>query len=265
MRKDFVSKEIECWKNESALEKLKIKNDKKFLLNSDEGIVEVSKERWEEAQYYEKKTWDKHEHISDMPNRNIEHVLDFDNYKTLNDVLTNKDLSIIELGCGPFTQITHILRRINYNSVKLDLLDPLVDHYSKLNNCVYKGGELIGFENVEINLINSPIEEYNLNKKYDIIVMMNVLEHCFNVAEIFEKINNMLKENTIFIFSDCCIKNSMMNDLVESQYDSGHPIRITEKKLDEYLSLYNNRIYYKEFHDRHNQEWRIDKYCIFKI
>lgn len=160
MRKNFVDKEINSYDNDKALEKLKIKNDKDFLMDND-GIIKVSKERWQEAQYYEKKTWDIHQNIKDMPNRNMEHVIDFDNYSILNKNISNKHIDIIELGCGPFTQVTHILRRIEYKTVNLDLLDPLIKHYSTLNNCVYKNEKLLDFENINLKLINSSIEEYN--------------------------------------------------------------------------------------------------------
>jgi 2-polyprenyl-3-methyl-5-hydroxy-6-metoxy-1,4-benzoquinol methylase len=262
MRKNYVDKEINEYFDSSASERLFLNNDKKFL-DKENGIIEVTKDRWLEAQYYEKSTWDRHAHIEDMPNRNFEHVVCFDNYDVLESLFKKDNISIIELGCGPFTQITHMLNRFNrFENINIDLLDPLINHYSTLKNCVYKNKKLLN--KIDVNLLNSSIEDYEFDKTYDLVIMMNVLEHCFNIDSIFEKIDKMLNKDGIFVFFDCCTKNDMIEEVVDNRYDCGHPIRITEKKLDEYLSKYDNRIFFKQYENRHNQEWRIDKYCIFK-
>lgn len=83
--------------------------------------------------------------------------------------------------------------------------------------------------NKKVNIINSSIEDYNFEKKYDVVIMENVLEHCFDIDIIFNKIYNILNDDGLFIFTDSCIKNEYIKDLVFSIYDAGHPLRITEK------------------------------------
>lgn len=50
-------------------------------------------------------------------------------------------------------------------------------------------------------LINSTIEEYKTERKYDAIVMHNVLEHVDNVNVTLSKIRSLLKENGLFFVS----------------------------------------------------------------
>lgn len=254
--KFFVDKEINQFTGDDAERRLKETNDLCFYLEGD-GIIKVDIKRWQEAQYYEKKTW-LTRCISDKDDRNHQHKLEFENY----DFLKKCNIlypDIIELGCGPFTNIRLISQEINAKS--LTLLDPLLMDYLHHPNCTYKDGKLNG---LEVELINSSIEKYTFEKKYDIVIMMNVLEHCFDIDLIFEKIQSIMKPESLFIFHDCSIKNEYINDIANNFYDSGHPIRLSDKKLEEYLSNFE-KVFFKQLYGRYNQYWRIDKYAILKL
>lgn len=250
--KIFIDKEINQYFGEDASKRLDVINDLKYY--TDEGVLKVDRDRWLDAQYFENKIWKNNPSVDD---RNFEHMLCFNNYHFLQNI---QNVDIIELGCGPFTNLRLIIDKIK-NINNIDLLDPLIMNYVENPNCSYKNGKI---QNENVNLISSSIEDYNFNKKYDIVVMINVLEHCFDMNLIFKKIKSILKDDGLFIFSDTCIKNELIKDFGKSLYDSGHPLRVSESKLNEYLEDYD-KIYYKEYYQRYNQPWRIDKYCALKL
>jgi len=259
IKKMFIDEDATILIDEDATKQLVKINDKRYLENINNGIIKVDNNRWLEAQSYEKKMWLNNLNlVSD--DRNYDHLNNFDNYSFLNDFNKN-DLSIIELGCGPFTNLRLIIEKIKGTITEIDLLDPLIYSYLNHQNCTYKNSNL---QNHKVNLIESSIEDYVFGKKYDIVVMLNVLEHCMDIDFIFKKIKVILKDDGLFIFGDCCIKNEMISDLINNLYDTGHPLRITESKLDSYIDEYDDKIFYNKLIDQYDQPWRVDKYAVLR-
>jgi hypothetical protein len=109
-------------------------NDKQFL--SENGIIKVTKERWELAQVCESKHWMRNGVDLD-DDRNDEHCINFDFYQSIRDFNFEK---AIEFGCGPFTNIRIIDDIANIK--RCILLDPLIDKYLDHKNCRYKDGSV---------------------------------------------------------------------------------------------------------------------------
>ncbi len=250
----YVSQEVEVFYDENASGFLEKNNDKKYL--TDKGIVQVDKSRWFTAQKYERKTWMERS-LGDSDDRNFEHRTRFNNYDSLRN---GKFEEVIELGCGPFTNLRLVLPLIQ--SIKsVTLLDPLITDYLRHPNCTYKNGTLAGYN---VQTISSTIEEFIPDEKYDLVVMNNVLEHCYNIPKIFEVLTSMLNEGGVFIFADVAFDTETVNQLVEKQYDAGHPIRLNENFLKEFLSKHFDVIYEKEFLGLYDQPYRKDFYFIGK-
>jgi 2-polyprenyl-3-methyl-5-hydroxy-6-metoxy-1,4-benzoquinol methylase len=228
----FINKEIKVFDGIEAEKFLKEKNDSQFIQNGN--ILKVSKDRWLEAQYYERKTWCEDGKFL-KNDRNDEHEKIF-GYNNINLYLQNESISICELGCGPFSNVrllkNYILKKID----KIDLLDPLINEYKKYNlNCTYKNNILNGHN---VNTINLPIEQFNPIEQYDLVIMINVLEHCYNTDLIFNNIYNMLKPNGIFYLHDTIYEDDKIESKVNNNYDAGHPIHISKSKFYEYLKSY---------------------------
>jgi 2-polyprenyl-3-methyl-5-hydroxy-6-metoxy-1,4-benzoquinol methylase len=242
MGKIFVNKEIEVTEGESASKLISEKNEIKFF-EEHIGIKKIDKPRWLEAQYYERKTWCDSAR-SMITDRNEEHQKNFDNYKLLPSILRN-DLSVIELGCGPYTNLRLILPSIKKSIDCIDLLDPLINDYM-LNspNCTYKN-KILGFL-YPVNIFNTTIEEFKNPRKYDLVVMINVLDHCFDVDLVFEKISNIMNEDGILLLGERVYKGKDLKESIENTYDAGHPIRISEEYFNNKLSLFKV-LYSKEF------------------
>ena len=253
MKEAYTNEKRQMFFGEEAKRLLDQKNDIKFYNENESGIHRVDKERWSEAQEYEKDTWISNPHLDD--DRNSEHFLRFDSLQKILEIQNTYE-NIIELGCGPFTNLRLMSPIIKPKKIKL--LDPLINEYLKLPNCTYKNNTLNG---CPVDFINSPIEEYKSEIKYDLVIMINVIEHCYDVELIFQKINSILKKDGIFIFSDVFFENGY--EMANNTYDAGHPLRLSKTKLDFLLEDYET-IYEKYYHGLYSQDWRNDIYYIGK-
>lgn len=225
--------------DESEDPRTMLKTDVEFL--SDLGIVEVSEDRWKEAQRYEASEW-MERGVRSSDDRNEYHAQQFDNYKTFTGY--DNINSIIELGCGPFTNLRII--DLLLDCKELTLLDPLIDTYLGHPNCTYGGFR--GYNHTEdlyylngkpVTLESTSIEDFNTDKKYDCVVMINVLEHCRSIPEIFEKVLSLLNVGGFFVFADVYFEPEVIEDIAHHAYNAGHPIRITEGFLFDFLGKFN--------------------------
>lgn len=211
--------------------------------------------RWKEAQEYELK-FAMNRQKAQSDDRNIEHYNRFDFYSILNNL--NVD-SYIEMGCGPFTNSRLILPK--FTSVKnVFLLDPLIDSYVDHENCTYKDDNLCGYK---VNRLCSSIEDMNSELRFDVIVLINVLDHCYDIPLIFKKLYEQLKENGIIVFSETTIHQENLKEIVSSIYDEGHAIRLSTDFVNKFIGKFE-QIYRKDYYMTYNQPWRHDIYFIGK-
>jgi len=252
MKKIFCDKNRKTYHGVDAEKLFSEKNDNKFF--SDGGVIKVDLERWSEAQFYERKTW-MEDFLSHNDDRNFDHSSRFDNYEILNEI--SQDIhSILEIGCGPFTNIRTFYKKIP-NLEKITLVDPLIDQYVNHPNCFYKNKKIDQYPTF---LLSIPFESFETEDKFDLIIMNNVLEHCFDVKIIFEKIKKILKRDGILIFSDVFYTPKTIKDGMNF-YDAGHPIRLPEEIMNIFLSEFEVK-FDRNFEKLYNQEWRNDKYFI---
>jgi len=255
MGKLFIDKNINVSQGNTAEKLIKEKNDSIYI--KDNAILSVDRDRWNDAQHYERKTWmEMGLNLSD--DRNYDHYERFDSYKSLVGYQNSYKISkIIELGCGPFTNVRTILPLMN-NLKEIHLLDPLLNDYLNHTHCKYKNKQMGVFD---IKTFSVPIEEFNEDEKYDMVIMNNVLEHCFDINIIFDKIFNMLNKDGLFIFSDVYFIGNDANKMVHEIFDTGHPIKLSENYMNAFLNKFS-KIYERDFHGLHDQYWRHDKYFI---
>ncbi len=222
---------------------LETTSDEKYL--SDEGVTKVSKERWESAQRYELSEWiERAAHFTD--DRNFFHKDRFDNYLALKG--HPHVTSFIELGCGPFTNARLILDRFS-NVEKVTLLDPLAAKYQQHHpHCHYQNSSIrIGFDTQEVEVITSPIEEFTTTEQYDVVVMINVLEHCYDIPAIFSKIDEILAPQGLFVYADVQFDLADIKHLAETTYNAGHPIRLTKEYVNGVLDANYEQLFSRTF------------------
>lgn len=246
----FVDKNRKKYTGEEAKKKIRSKNDLSYY-SPESGIDRCDKKRWEEAQHYEKLIWMKELNNADNDN-NFYHRDNLDKYKYLENM---KFENAIELGCGPFTNIVHISKETEINNV--DLLDPLITNYLNHKNCNYDNNYLyqkglLG-NKIPAKLHHTPIEEFRSEKKYNLIVIINVLEHCYNADLIFSKILELSKKDTILVFGDKLYNKKNILDNLKKKYDAGHPLKIDESEIKSFLEKNFNPIMYKYFHTKNTK------------
>jgi SAM-dependent methyltransferase len=240
----FTDKEVRTYFGEEASRRMSERNDQQFL--TDQGIIAVDESRWKEAQYYERKTWMEVNLCRDH-DHNIQNKNDLGGYSYLSGKSFNK---VIEVGCGPFTNLLHILPLINASEVYL--LDPLIISYLGHPNCKYSN-RFLGEK--PVNLIASSIEDFQTPLSFDLVVIINVLQHCKDAFRVLSNIRNILSPNGILVFHEPCFKMQALKEF----YDAGHPLLVSYEFLNDFLNGFK-KIYRNEF-SRGDQEF--DKYICF--
>jgi 2-polyprenyl-3-methyl-5-hydroxy-6-metoxy-1,4-benzoquinol methylase len=252
MEKAYIDENANIHLNANAENLLNKNSDIIYYDAETQGIHKVNESRWNLAQKYERKTWMEGQ-LTAKDDRNFEHLKRFKDFSSL-DTHIPKIENIVELGCGPFTNVRLFQ---NFKNLKnITLVDPLLNDYLNHPNCTYKGDTL---NDINLTKISSPIEKLSDTQKYDAVVMINVIEHCFDVNLIFEKILSLLNQNGIIIFSDVYFKD--VYTLASNLYDAGHPLRLSEKKLNSFISEFIP-IFDERYEKLYNQEWRDDIYFI---
>lgn len=222
----YVDENFRILKGEDASKALQEISDADYLSQS-QGIVRVTRARWQIAQTFERKGW-MGLWIQTADDRNLQHMADFDNYEELHD---RRFQNAIELGCGPFTNLRLIGQICQVK--ECTLLDPLVRDYLKHPNCSYDAKWLRCGENglskklsvlkplravrrvirrlfpgtlqrrIRVReLVAGPIEEMPAGERYDLIVIINVIEHCYDINRVFENIVKIAAPNAILVFHD---------------------------------------------------------------
>jgi SAM-dependent methyltransferase len=227
----YIDEDVNMMGGERAAPLLAKQNDNKFCSN--DGIISVSKERWEQAQRAEATHWMKLG-IGSNDDRNYEHARNMGSY---NSISGRHFGDAIEIGCGPFTNL-----RIISNHCKIDnvtLLDPLISQYLTHVGCSYKTGFLNG---IPATTINNTAEDIGLDKRYDLVVMINVLEHCYDAGKTIENAISLCSNGGVFIFHDKLYDINVTKTESLTVFDAAHPLRaghdFIEKQLGQFKQLY---------------------------
>jgi SAM-dependent methyltransferase len=229
-------------------------------LDPDCGVTRVDIQRWEEAQRYERRTWMERGR-SLWSDRNEDHRERFAGYKCLRGFVFERG---IELGCGPFTNMRLILKHCHVN--KIFLLDPLIDEYLKHPYCQYHNARLGGIvqarsmpnlrdlshplrlcrylhsaydvggvRGIPVRLEKAMIEAYQIDLQFDLVVMINVLEHCQDADKVFAKVLEIVKPGGIFVFADTLYEADEIRRLMPVIFDAGHPLKVDRRVVERYL------------------------------
>lgn len=269
MKPIYIDKNVKILSGEDARKALEENNDLRFM-EPERGVVAVPLGRWEEAQHAERLHWMKHG-INSIADRNELHLRNFDYYRGLAGM---RFQNAIELGCGPFTN----LRLIGlYSTIEqCTLLDPLIKEYLTHPNCSYTRQELMlarylsgetlfnrilgrflttGYNALrkKINpmvpvrqLIASAIETMPVDGRYDLLCIINVLEHCYDVDAVFGNILGVMPKGAILVFQDQYYDHTKLPNMLTSVYDAAHPLRVDRQVIESFLADNFEALYYHE-------------------
>ena len=102
------------------------------------------------------------------------------------------------------------------------------------------------------HFIPEPIEEMAVPEKFDLIIMINVIEHCRDAYSVFDKIKKLADKQAVFIFSDKYYYLDQISARVKNHlFDAGHPLLIDRGVIENFLHDNFETIYekvkFKEF------------------
>nr|WP_231402786.1 methyltransferase domain-containing protein [Caenimonas aquaedulcis] len=194
--------------------------------------------------------------------RNDEHAASFDHYAAIAGRAFDR---AIELGCGPFTNLRVLARHMSIG--RCVLLDPLIASYPAHRHCTYRHGRVkVAPSGLERSLGTSlpgralrrlvrtvrpawleqgipverklafPIEEMPACGAFDLVVMINVLEHCFDAPRIFEALLRISKPGAAFVFHDRLYDTGEVESESRHRFDAGHPLRIGTPVIMDFLA-----------------------------
>jgi SAM-dependent methyltransferase len=254
-----IDEHITILEGDAAIASLATKNDA-ARVNSQRGIVTVETARWQEAQRYERRTWMEHGRLT-ASDRNESHAERFARYCPLRG---RRFVRGIELGCGPFTNLRLILEECQIDDIYL--LDPLITDYASHPFCRYRGGRLGGLLRLRlwslallvhptqfvhlvrnayrvgrwtgrrVTLIPAMIEAFQPNVRFDLVVMVNVLEHCQDAEAVLAKIVELLEPGGVLVYHDRMYRAADLQRLMTVLYDAGHPLRVDQSVIEEFLT-----------------------------
>ena len=234
----FISADVTVAEGDEAANRLLEKNDARYFSTS-EGIVSVDRARWEEAQHYEERTWSVLNRDA-ADDRNVQHFQRFRGFKA---IAGRRFDNVIELGCGPFTNLRLLADVVGLGSV--DLLDPLAESYLEHPHCTYRDGALVGHP---VRLHPVAIEDFEPDRAYDLVLMLNVIEHCFDAGTVFAKVLTMLEDDGVFVFHDKLYPAKAIDP--SRLYDAGHPLRVRSEVIKSFLRENFKPLFRRTINDR---------------
>ena len=231
---------------EDARKKLEQDNDLKWLTGK-AGVLQIDQARWQKAQEFELKTWMVDGRWTHEDNNNF-HKKAFGDYEVLRGMSFKNG---IELGCGPFTNLRHVGGVTKVGEIYL--LDPLIKKYLKHPFCRYKGGQMWIWERLVTNVnwprrksvqvIEGSIEDFQTEKKFDLILLINVLEHCQNVEAVWQKVLDIAAPGAVLVFADKYYDGVHLTEVLKDRYDAGHPIKVDQSVIDDFLAKHWEVLY----------------------
>jgi len=214
----FVASPTEVYHGDVAREMLSQTNDNRFHTDAD-GIVKVDLQRWEQAQSYERKTWMEY-NLEATEDRNTAHAQHFGNYEVLPKNLGD----VLEIGCGPFTNIYNILQS-GHEANSITLVDPLLNQYQAHPHKNYNRF------NVPKTYVPSAFEDADVGSaQYDTVLLINVLPHCRDAKSVLDKAQAALRPGGCLVFAEFPASAKPTE-----VYDVGHPIAPTAAFLAVFL------------------------------
>lgn len=226
------------------------------------GVVRVSRSRWQEAQRYERAVWmEDNRHVAS--DRNEDHESEFQGYSAL------KGLSFrhaLEIGCGPFTNLRLIADVCRI--AECSLIDPLINVYLGHRYCAYDRTALLVrrrlwhlladsrirrsvrwilarllpfcvYREVPVReILASPVEEMPTGgRAYDLVVLINVLEHCYDLDAVLSRLLAVSSAEAYLVFHDKMYNPADIQKVAERRvYDAGHCLRPHRRELEAFLA-----------------------------
>jgi SAM-dependent methyltransferase len=201
-------------------------------------VLRVNSDRWRAAQEFELHF--AQGTVSTGDDYNLWWYEAFNRY----EMLKGKHFSnVIEVGCGPHTNIRLILPLIHFQHLWLE--DPLIHEYLKMKKerrilrfLRFRSSSTVASlaRHYPVTLLSEKLEDLSLpDRSVDLCLCINVLDHVQDVEQCFIQMRRIMKNGVLVIAQDLSNEEDREN-CPESWSDIGHPIKMDSKFLDSQLS-----------------------------
>jgi SAM-dependent methyltransferase len=212
-------------------------------------IIDISQERWKTAQKFEKEF--AQNTIGSDDDWNLWWMEKYSNYSFLEG---KKFQNVLEVGCGPHTNVRYILPKITVGKIWLE--DPLIQYYIThyLNQCpsttdtikslIKKPSKRVNFclelfsnLSYSVDLSSAKLEDLPYKDgQMDLVICINVLDHVNNYDSCMSEMSRVLKSGGILILGQDLTNAEDLVNCPEVVSDIGHPIKVDHTILDDTLS-----------------------------
>jgi SAM-dependent methyltransferase len=206
---------------------------------SKSNVLRVDGARWQEAQSFELKFATQSASVGD--DYNVWWRKAFNQY----EVLQGRHLpDVLEVGCGPHTNIRLILPCISFERLWLE--DPLIHAYLKLKReqrvlrhfrfrRPLAVADLVHRHHATV--LSEKLEDLSLpDNSIDLCVCINVLDHVHDAQQCMMQMRRVLRDKGILVLGQDLSNDEDMQLCPESWTDVGHPIKMDADFLDSYLT-----------------------------
>jgi len=143
----------------------------------------------------------------------------FDNYSFLPEKIDN----VIEVGCGPYTNVRLMLDRCGMKHMVLS--DPLIRTYVKFKLTFVRDM----YDKAACTLDDHPLEELPFKSgNFDLAVMINVLDHVRDANACMENFFRVVKPGGLVVFGQDLSREEDADALLADKGLIGHPIKLHE-------------------------------------
>ena len=142
---------------------------------------------------------------------------------------------VVELGCGPYTQLQSILRP-DSRATSITLVDPLVAYYqSRTRGCTYRDGRLLGRP---VRTVAVGAEDFV--GEADVLVMVSILQSVRDVTKTLQAAYNAIRPGGLLVFSDRVFDGRWDGYRAggEAFWDVGHPCAVKQTVIDHFLASF---------------------------
>lgn len=150
----------------------------------------------------------------------------FDNYTFLPTKVDN----VIEVGCGPYTNVRLMLDKCEMKHMVLS--DPLIRTYVKFKLTFVRDM----YDKAECTLDDHPLEELPFKSdNFDLAVMINVLDHVRDANACMENFFRVVKPGGIVVFGQDLSREEDSEALLADKGLVGHPIKLHETWFEPWI------------------------------
>ncbi|QOJ15858.1 MAG: class I SAM-dependent methyltransferase [Planctomycetia bacterium] len=186
-------------------------------------VTQISPARWSRAQQWELSLWSDPAARQSGDDWNHWWRERFDHYSALPTAVD----SLIELGCGPFTNARLILEHCR--AARVVCSDPLAERYASMPDCWLAQAAATG----RIELDTHPIEELPFaDGLFDVVVMINVLDHVRDGELCLRRATGLVRPNGWLVLGQDLSDDE---DIRNFPHDLGHPIRLALEDVEPHL------------------------------